>query len=235
MTRISKEPEIRKEEILNAAQMLFYTKGYQKTSVSDIVQSLNVAQGTFYYHFKSKLDVLEKMTDRVIGAIVGKLSNLLKVNDDAIKKLNRIFEETAELKMARKEVIILLQVLYTDDNVLLRDKINQKSIAKAAPFYSEVIRQGIKEGVFYPVDPDVTGIIIMEIIVNANEAISRIILDSRDSKKAIQRIKERMDMFAFTVEKILGAPEGSFKGYNLEHVKKLFTKENSALRGGLPP
>ena len=43
--RISKEPEERKQEIVETAMKLFCEKGYEKTSISDIAKEMNVAQG----------------------------------------------------------------------------------------------------------------------------------------------------------------------------------------------
>lgn len=50
MARTTKEPEERRRELIACAQTLFYTKGYEGTSVSDIVNAVGVAQGTFYYY-----------------------------------------------------------------------------------------------------------------------------------------------------------------------------------------
>ena len=55
--RISKEPEARKQEILETAMKLFAEKGYEKTSISDIVKEIGVAQGLCYRYFPSK-DIL---------------------------------------------------------------------------------------------------------------------------------------------------------------------------------
>jgi len=54
MTRIVKAPDVRRSELIACAQRLFYSKGYENTSVSDIVNEVGVAKGTFYYYFKSK-------------------------------------------------------------------------------------------------------------------------------------------------------------------------------------
>ena len=50
--RIIKKPAERKAEILDAAEALFATKGYVKTSVADILDAVGIAKGTFYYHLK---------------------------------------------------------------------------------------------------------------------------------------------------------------------------------------
>jgi len=54
MARISKDPEIRKQEILDAAMTVFVRKGYEETSMADIARELNVVQGLCYRYFKSK-------------------------------------------------------------------------------------------------------------------------------------------------------------------------------------
>ena len=62
--RIVKEAEIRKNEILDTAEKLFISKGYEKTSTTDILNEIGIARGTLYYHFKSKEDILIAMIDR---------------------------------------------------------------------------------------------------------------------------------------------------------------------------
>ena len=47
--RITKEPEVRKQEILDMALKLFGEKGYEKTSIADIAKAIGVAQGLWVY------------------------------------------------------------------------------------------------------------------------------------------------------------------------------------------
>ncbi|MCH5250603.1 MAG: helix-turn-helix transcriptional regulator, partial [Lachnospiraceae bacterium] len=51
--------EERKKEILDIAEELFTTKGYDKTSTTDILERVGIARGTMYYHFKSKEEILD--------------------------------------------------------------------------------------------------------------------------------------------------------------------------------
>ena len=64
--RVVKKPEVRKAEILDAAETLFYTKGYLHTTIIDILESVNIAKGTFYYYFPSKEDVMDAIVMRYI-------------------------------------------------------------------------------------------------------------------------------------------------------------------------
>ncbi|UCF09236.1 MAG: helix-turn-helix transcriptional regulator, partial [Thermoplasmata archaeon] len=62
--RVVKEPEERREELMDVAEKLIIKKGFEKTTVSDIVKKAKVAQGTFYYYFESKDDVLNAIINR---------------------------------------------------------------------------------------------------------------------------------------------------------------------------
>ncbi len=52
-----KKAEITRRTILQKAFELIYTKGYQTTSIDDILATTLVTKGAFYYHFKNKDDM----------------------------------------------------------------------------------------------------------------------------------------------------------------------------------
>lgn len=66
MARISKPPEIRKKEILDAAMRLFYEKGYEATSMADIAKELHVVQGLCYRYFASKQELFQTAMEQYV-------------------------------------------------------------------------------------------------------------------------------------------------------------------------
>jgi TetR/AcrR family transcriptional regulator, transcriptional repressor for nem operon len=48
-----------RDEIVQAADWLFYRKGYERTSFGDIAKAVQISRGNFYYHFKSKDEILD--------------------------------------------------------------------------------------------------------------------------------------------------------------------------------
>ena len=50
-----------KEEIKDAAWELFYEKGYEETTVNDIIKKANTSKGGFYYYFKAKDELLNSL------------------------------------------------------------------------------------------------------------------------------------------------------------------------------
>ena len=65
MPRIVKDPDVRRNEILDVAQKQFYQKGYEQTAIRDVIDEVGIAKGTFYYYFNSKLDLLDAMIERM--------------------------------------------------------------------------------------------------------------------------------------------------------------------------
>ncbi len=62
------------DQIIEAADRLFYEKGFEHTTFSDIAEAVHISRGNFYYHFKSKDDIL----DAVIELRLAKTGEMLE-------------------------------------------------------------------------------------------------------------------------------------------------------------
>lgn len=69
----TKPAELRREELLDAAQQLFLDKGIGATSIDDIANAADVAKGTFYLYFPSKEALLTALQDRFVVAFCTQL------------------------------------------------------------------------------------------------------------------------------------------------------------------
>ena len=63
-----------RDQIVEAADRLFYRQGYEHTSFSDIADAVQISRGNFYYHFKTKDEIL----DAVIGARLANTREMLE-------------------------------------------------------------------------------------------------------------------------------------------------------------
>ena len=61
MRKIDANKKKKENSLLNTAFNFFTTKGFSKTSISDIVSEAGVAKGTFYLYFKDKYDIRNKL------------------------------------------------------------------------------------------------------------------------------------------------------------------------------
>jgi AcrR family transcriptional regulator len=79
--RREEKREATRQDILAAASELFKAKGYETTSVDDIVDSANVAKGTFYYHFEKKDDLLMAIQELKLQESSNNARQSLKAGD----------------------------------------------------------------------------------------------------------------------------------------------------------
>ena len=95
--RVTKEPEVRKQEILDTALKLFGENGYEKTSITDIAKAIGVAQGLCYRYFPSKEalfdSAIEQYADVLVEQFVGAEKNDHKTLRQIIEDMPATMEE----------------------------------------------------------------------------------------------------------------------------------------------
>lgn len=121
MARISKSPDERKDEIIRTAQALFIEQGFIQTKVSDIVKSINVSQGVFYYYFKSKDEIIDEIVDRYMEQIVSGSFEILKNSTlNKIEKLKGMAENQLKINMIENNRIHSIKGVDIHEKVLGR-------------------------------------------------------------------------------------------------------------------
>ncbi|MBF0225138.1 MAG: TetR/AcrR family transcriptional regulator [Desulfobacterales bacterium] len=83
----------KKEIILKAAAILFSEKGFKDTSMSELSKATGIAEGTIFYHFKNKEDILLSILDDIKNRIVKEFSDYLKDKETQAKNGLGLMEE----------------------------------------------------------------------------------------------------------------------------------------------
>ncbi len=89
MARVTKSYDERKNEIIKMSQKLFLKKGYENTSINDIVNSLGVAKGLCYHYFKSKEQLFEASMKDYINEFTNDIIFILNNTKQSIE--DRLF------------------------------------------------------------------------------------------------------------------------------------------------
>jgi len=55
-----------REKIVTSADRLFYERGFEVTSFADVAEVVGISRGNFYYHFKTKDEILDAVIERRI-------------------------------------------------------------------------------------------------------------------------------------------------------------------------
>lgn len=162
MTRVSKDPEERKNEIMMAAFQLFATKGFTETAVSDIVKKVGVAQGLFYYYFKSKEEVLESVLEHYAGELVQKINRIIMDSSkNALEKMSSVFDAFFDFGDFDDRMI---NFAHSPENTDMHQRFMFETIKKVLPDLTTLVKQGVEEGLFETTYPeDTTAILLLGI------------------------------------------------------------------------
>lgn len=140
----NKYPEITVERILNAAQRLFLEKGYENTTIQDIVDALgDLTKGAIYHHFKSKEEILDAVGDKMFfennpfeAVMERKDLNGLQKLQEAIR-LNQSDENRVNLTIQSIPITqnprILVGMIESNRKVL-------------TPYYQKLLEEGNQDG-----------------------------------------------------------------------------------------
>ena len=139
-----KKGERRKQELLQIAYRMFISRGYESTSVDEIIEEAGIAKGTFYYYFETKEQLLEEVIGMMIDRETEAAEQVLKAEIPIPQKIVGII---SSLRPAKEEMPIE-GALMQPENMVMHGKIRKKIVEKAVPLLAEVVEEGIAEGVF---------------------------------------------------------------------------------------
>ena len=186
-------------------------QGYEQTSVQQIIDRVGVSKGTFYHYFGSKAELLDALVERMAEQVLKALTPMMAdASLDAVEKMEHFFARLNNWQADNRDFLVdATRVLYQDKNVLLRDKMQQQTIARAAPLLAEIIEQGVAEGIFAVAYPEATAEIVFVMGRAASEAIvARLLADEWD-EQARQSIEQKLLVYERSIERVLGAPHRS--------------------------
>ncbi len=207
MARIVKNPETRRTEIIDIAEELFLKSGYNETAVSDIVKRVGVSQGTFYYYFKSKEDILNAIIERYIDDIkVGVKAIAAKDNINAIEKIMAFFGFLNNMDQGKEKFI---DYFHEDQNVHLLARFEKNVPSNIIPPFCQMIEEGVHEDFFDTKYPEMAALSI----IGTTFAISHWMYDKEDRAGSTKKI---MAAIFDLIERILGAEPGIFMEYAIK-------------------
>jgi len=219
MPRIVNEAEYaaRRNQILELAQQMVNTKGYEQMTIQDILDGLQMSKGAFYHYFGSKQALLDALIERILDEADKIQTPILQATDlTAIEKLKLYFDTLGRWKTAQKAYLLkLMQVWYNDENALVRQKLQAASIQRFVPVLAAIIHQGIQEGVLASPYPEQVGEVVLTLMLGLGETLARALLVGPLSIDNLPRLEGTIAAYQDAIERILDAPAGSIQIFDL--------------------
>jgi AcrR family transcriptional regulator len=205
---VVKEYDERHNEFLDVAQRLFFSKGYELTSVQEIITTVGVAKGTFYHYFDSKVDILEAIINRIADQITTVLQGIVDdLTLSPLEKLEQFFVQANQWKAARKDQLLQTgRMIYMDENVLLRERLLRAQTDRFVPMVAQVIEEGVTDHTFDVAHPVEVAELIIVMVRVLGESIVRLLLE-QDDNTTIDQIIRQIETCNQSVRRVLGMRE----------------------------
>ena len=196
-----KEGEVRRREILVAARELFVKKGYEQTSVNDILKIVDIAKGTFYYYFASKEEVLEAIILDIVEEGAKRAEMILK--DKSVPLVNRIMMAIMAQAPEFEGADEIKEELHKVENAKLERLYLRAMLKRMTPVLQEPVLEGINQGIFHAKYPTES---IESILL-----LGHMMFDCDVFEWKMEDYPRKIQAFLCNAEKMLGTKEGELQ------------------------
>ena len=152
--RTVKEPDVRKQEILDGAIRVFAKNGYDRTTIASIAKELKISQGLCYRYFPSKEDIydaaIEKYADLILGEYLQHRQDSSHIRD----RIDSIAESIRQLTAAEAKDDHLYALFHGSNSEKLHHELLLKIADKLLPYIQETLRNAKKNGEIQIEDPE---------------------------------------------------------------------------------
>jgi AcrR family transcriptional regulator len=212
MVRIVKKADERRTEILEAAQRLFMSRGYDATTVNNLIAAVGISKGAFYHHFSSKDDVLRALVWNMAEQGLAALWPIFEREDiTPLEKLKSFFNSGQQYKKENAPALrSIIEVLFREENLRLRLQAAEQMTEIIVPHLGRVLEEGAKTGQFDIDDPVETARLVLNLGALLHEAFAVALkLAKSGNPDATLLLRKRTDSCERAIERLLGIPEGS--------------------------
>jgi len=153
----------KRNAIVKAATQVFSQKGYHRTKVQDITNSIGISTGTFYIYFRNKRDLFVEVVDDVIRSILGDATKAITDEQDILKRMvarGRVFYENYS---KYNEILNQLRAEMAGEDRWPQEKIKKAYHDLTRPVIRD-IQKGNDAGLYRDTDPDLLAYALTGII-----------------------------------------------------------------------
>ena len=154
--------DIRKDQIMNAAQVVVASKGYDQARMDDIVEKAQLSKGAIYWYYKSKKDIYLSLIDYWFNEYSAGVLKSLEDKDSSSEQLKSLFEYFVDQFDQNPDTFkIMVEFWRTSGlDVDFNNKL-QEIYSQFLEYIIDIIKNGIESGEFKEVDPRITALSIL--------------------------------------------------------------------------
>ena len=202
--------DLKKQEILQTAEDLFCKKGYEETSVQDILDILHTSKGSFYHHFESKEYLLEAMCDRRAMLIAHQVEEEEQAFVKPIARLNSLLSGVFPLKDERLSfLMMILPVFSTRQGHSLRTRYCEALLSSFHEPVTRTLTECLADDSVNVYDPEITADICINTMNHLWCDLCDTIIRATAAGEDTPDLARIIHQYRIITERILSAPYGS--------------------------
>lgn len=229
MPRFIKEDEYaaRRNHIIDTTLKFVYSKGYDQMTIQDILTDLQISKGAFYHYFDSKEAVLGALVDRLVGEMEPLLSTIVfDPSKSALEKLQSYFATAVSWKTDQKELLFeLMRIWYADENMIVRQKLSARTLDRITPLLTQIIQQGVREGVFDTPYPEYISQVNFYLLQGLSDRFVELLFSNKGEPDGLQKAEALVAAYNDALERVLGAPKNSIQVMDRKSLEIWFSAE----------
>lgn len=150
LRRTKEEAQGTRDDILDAAERVFFDRGVSRTSLEQVAREASVTRGAVYWHFRNKADLFNALVDRVRMPMENAFYEIVKTAE-TLEHLERLCTTNLlridhDKRLRRVYTVLLLRCEYTEDmtNMVERERATKRKVTAALTHFFEQLQKAGK-------------------------------------------------------------------------------------------
>ena len=206
-----KKGDIKRTQILDAAEALFFERGYDHTSVQDILDQLGMSKGGFYHYFDAKDSVLQAVVERRAQSRFERLNaELWSARRGPVEKLGLLLG-MANLFEAEEPpfAALLLKLCYRDKNASMAAHRRRVLVERLLPLVNDAVAEGVADGSLHTRHPMEIGRLLLLLACDVDDEACTLLAEQPENPDVMIKILELLNTWRDSAERLAGAPYGT--------------------------
>jgi AcrR family transcriptional regulator len=210
--RKNMKPEARRNQLIDCGEALFFSKGFDATTIQDVLDMAGISKGGFYHQFKSKDELLFGVIYRSAEVVINDMRSIAE--DTSVSPLSRLHQflhlETKHVQAnSLPDYLEVFRVMNDPKSSVLLNQLRRYIRLHSKPLLARILQSGVEAGEFTVEDTETAA----ELVLYTSEFFFAALSDALAARgtdlasDAADRLRAVMDMQFLTVDRILGLPD----------------------------